>query len=247
MSRARVAMLRDRFRPDRFRRARAGLHEASANLVTVSVQLDDSRAALPRRRDGSGRYYIDGADRGAATLGRLGDNRLSAELRRRHALTVDGLNAISGRARRGAGACTCSTRAEHDRPGWRHFAPGRAAVHVRQTSGARTPRAPPGQREIGWIEVAVYRECAGSYAHERCPCPIPSRAAVSGRGEGGPRALPGAAAPGSARPRRAPRARTTTATPRPARRSRERRGRRRSYPGTGWGQQATTPVVLVSF
>lgn len=209
-----------------------GLTEAPASLVAVSVQLDGRQASLYPAPDGSGRYYLEaraGSRYSVALANRTGE-RVGV------VLTVDGLNAISGERDKGRGRMYVldpwqSTSVQ----GWRtslqevrQF----TFVDERRSYARRTGQA---NEKMGWIEVAVYRERralaqAVPYAHpERSrPYPIESQ-------ENAGRAQAPAAESSAAKDDGGAAAKL------------ESDGKRRSYPGTGWGQRTHDPVVLVSF
>jgi hypothetical protein len=205
-----------------------GDYEAPGALVAVSVGIDGRAASLYAAPDGSGRYYLEARPGGrySVSLANRTGERLGV------ALTVDGLNAISGERDSGRGRMYVldpwqTTRVQ----GWRtsleevrQF----TFVDERRSYAARSGKA---NEKMGWIEIAVYRERrplvrAWPHARPARPRPEPVEGA-SPRSE--------APAPGS------------TADAAPALESPEAGAAGRSYPGTGWGERAHDPVVLVSF
>jgi len=242
MSRARVAMLLTVFALTGSAVRAQGLHEASANLVTVSVQLDGQAAALYPAPDGSGRYYIEARTGSRYSVGLA--NR-SAE-RVGVVLTVDGLNAISGARDAAPGRMYVldpwqSTTVQ----GWRTSLQDVRQftfVDERRSYATRTGQA---NEKMGWIEVAVYRE-RRSYAqatplpYPESPRPYPAEEKEGRARSQAPAAPESATAQGSARS-------DDNRDAAGAAKAENAEAGRRSYPGTGWGQHAHDPVVLVSF
>ena len=209
-----------------------GLYEASANLVTVSVQVDGRAASLYPSPDGSGRYYLEA---------RTG-SRYSVALANRSAervgvvLTVDGLNAISGGRDTARGRMYVldpwqSTSVQ----GWRTSLQDVRQftfVDERRSYATRTGKA---NEKMGWIEVAVYRE-RRPYV-QATPLPYPE-----------PRPYPTEEQDGRARAQAPASPEASRSDNRDAGAAKAEGGARdRSYPGTGWGEHAHDPVVLVSF
>jgi hypothetical protein len=231
----------------------------SGSLIGVSVEVEGQAAALYPAPDGSGRLYLE-ARRGARYAIRL-NNRSHERLG--VALTVDGLNVISG-----------------DRPGtWRSWFssdPGRMYVLEPYDSvlvqGWRTSledirrftfvdeersyaaRSGKANSKMGWIEVAVYRERRpvswwwrpDEVTGGRKEKPRPygegetrDRADAHKDGEEDARSRADRAAPSSP-PDAAAQGRSEEkaygAAPRPE-----------AYPGTGWGQRTEDPAVVVAF
>jgi len=211
-----------------------GLTEAPATLVAVSVQVDGRQTSLYPAPDGSGRYYLEAraGSRYAVALANRTGERVGV------VLAVDGLNAISGEQAKGRGRMYVldpwqSTSVQ----GWRS-----SLQEVRQFTfvderRSYAARAGKANEKMGWIEVAVYRERQAlaqatpyTYPEPRRPYPIEDQARERAQAPAAPEASSaknerdsGARAEGNA-----------DAT-------------LRSYPGTGWGQRAHDPVVLVSF
>jgi hypothetical protein len=211
-----------------------GLYEASANLVTVSVQVDGRAASLYPSPDGSGRYYLEArtGSRYAVALANRSAERVGV------VLTVDGLNAISGARDTARGRMYVldpwqSTSVQ----GWRTSLQDVRQftfVDERRSYATRTGQA---NEKMGWIEVAVYRERRPYVQATPLPYPEP-RPYPTEEQEGRARAQ-APASPESSR----------SADNRDAAGAAKLEGgaRDRSYPGTGWGEHAHDPVVLVSF
>jgi len=219
-----------------------GVFEAQGTLVGLSVQVDGTPSSLYPATDGSSRYYLEaraGSRYAVALTNRTGE-RVGV------VLTVDGLNAISGERDSGRGRMYIldpwqSTVVQ----GWRtSLSEVRQFTFVdeRRSYAARTGQA---NEKMGWIEVAVYRE-RRPYVRV-VPTPLPyAEPRVQGsrreepkddqsnrdRAEAGRPAQPTADAAAGAAAREAE-AKLAPAAP--------------SFPGTGWGDRAHDPVVLVSF
>ena len=241
MSRARVAVLLAAFALTGSAARAQGLHEASAHLVTVSVQLDGQAAALFPAPDGSGRYYLEARTGSRYSVGLA--NR-SAE-RVGVVLTVDGLNAISGARDSSRGRMYVldpwqSTTVQ----GWRTSLQDVRRftfVDERRSYASRTGQA---NEKMGWIEVAVYRERRPYVQATPLPYPEPRRGYPAEEKEGRARSQ-APASPESSPVQESARAENRDAGG--AAKLEDKEAGRRSYPGTGWGQQAHDPVVLVSF
>jgi hypothetical protein len=209
-----------------------GLAEAPGSLVAVAVQAGGRSAPLYPAPDGSGRYYIE-AREGAPYLIRL-CNRSGERVG--VVLTVDGLNAISGRRDGGRermyvldpwGRATVR--------GWRtslqevrHF----TFVDEEVSYAARTGQS---NSRMGWIEVSVYRE-RRRWRRSPLSDSVPLR---RDRGAAEERSDQSDAARAPSEPTAEGEARTMEkgvgASP------------GRSYPGTGWGSRTQDPAVLVQF
>jgi len=217
------------------------LTEAPANLVGVSVELDGSPAALFPAPDGSGRYYLEarqGCRYSVALANRTGE-RVGV------VLTVDGLNAISGERHAGRGRMYVLDPWQRITvQGWRtslqevrQF----TFVDERASYAARSGKA---NEKMGWIEVAAYRErrafVRSAPRPERPPRPVPLEPEAPAASDEAKRGAGPAGAEAAAAPRSAGNAAEADS---PALGG----ARARSYPGTGWGERADDPVVLVSF
>lgn len=211
-----------------------GLTEAPATLVAVSVQLDGRQVSLYPAPDGSGRYYLEAraGSRYAVALANRTGERVGV------VLTVDGLNAISGERDSGRGRMYVldpwqSTTVQ----GWRSSLQEVRQftfVDERRSYAARSGKA---NEKMGWIEVAVYRERRAlaqatpvPYSEPRRPYPVEDQAKRD-RAQ-----APAAPEASSSKDERDSDARAEAG-----------RAKLRSYPGTGWGDRAHDPVVLVSF
>jgi hypothetical protein len=210
-----------------------GLYEASASLVTVSVQLDGRAASLYPAPDGSGRYYLEArpGSRYAVGLANRSGERVGV------VLTVDGLNAISGgrdtvRGRMYVLDPWQSTSVQ----GWRtSLQDVRQFTFVDERRSYAT-RSGQANEKMGWIEVAVYRE-RRPYV-QATPLPYPE-----------PRSYPTEEQDGRARAQAPASPESSRSDNRDAAGAAKLEGGagNRSYPGTGWGEHAHDPVVLVSF
>jgi hypothetical protein len=211
-----------------------GLPETPAALVTVSVEVDGGPAPLYPAPDGSGRYYVEarrGCRYSVALANRTGE-RIGV------VLTVDGLNAISGQRDEGRGRMYVLDPWQRTSvQGWRtsleevrQF----TFVDERASYAARSGKA---NEKMGWIEIAAYRERRAfvrSVPRHEVPPPRPYPIESGSENDAREKAAPAAApardsAEGAAAPTLAGRAQA------------------RAYPGTGWGERAHDPVVLVSF
>jgi hypothetical protein len=213
------------------------LPQAQGTLVGVSVEIDGRESSLYAAPDGSGRYYLEAraGSRYAVSLANRTGERVGV------VLTVDGLNAISGERDTQAGRMYVldpwqSTRVQ----GWRtSLSAVRQFTFVdeKRSYAARSGKA---NEKMGWIEIAVYRE-RRAYVH-RTPghWGENKRQDSDGREEQDARdQAPAAPAPEATASRDSAQA--------PPKLEAESGARARSYPGTGWGDRAHDPVVLVSF
>ena len=208
-----------------------GLPETPAALVAASVEIDGRPAPLYPAPDGSGRCYVEarrGGRYSVALANRTGE-RLGV------VLTVDGLNAISGERDTGRGRMYVLDPGQRTTvQGWRT-----SLREVRQFTfvdeqasyAARTGKA---NEKMGWIEIAVHRErrpYVRSAPRRELPPPAEPAEDDEARGRAGREAAPLSESPEAA------------AAPAPALEG----ARARAYPGTGWGERAHDPAVLVSF
>ncbi len=208
-----------------------GLPETAAALVAVSVELDGRAAALYPAPDGSGRYYIEarkGCRYSVALANRTGE-RVGV------VLTVDGLNAISGERETGRGRMYVLDPWQRTSvQGWRtslqevrQF----TFVDERASYAARSAKA---NEKMGWIEIAAYHErrafvrSAPRQEQPARPAPVESESDAAGRSAAPANEAARDSAEGTAPKRHAD-------------------AQARAYPGTGWGDRAHDPVVLVSF
>ena len=208
-----------------------GLPETPAALVAASVDIDGRPAPLYPAPDGSGRYYVEARKgrRYSVTLANRTGERVGV------VLTVDGLNAISGERDAGLGRMYVLDPWQRSTvQGWRT-----SLREVRQFTfvdeqASYSARSGKANEKMGWIQVAVYRERRPFVqASPRLEAPPRSWPAESEGDE--PRAR-GETAEGTARDSAAAPAAPTLGG-----------AAARSYPGTGWGERAHDPVVLVSF
>ena len=210
-----------------------GLYEASASLVTVSVQVDGRASSLYPAPDGSGRYYLEArtGSRYAVALANRSAERVGV------VLTVDGLNAISGGRDTARGRMYVldpwqSTSVQ----GWRtSLQDVRQFTFVDERRSYAT-RSGQANEKMGWIEVAVYRE-RRPYV-QATPLPYPEPRSYPTEEQDGRARAQAPAAPEASRSDNRDAAGAAKA---------EGGARDRSYPGTGWGEHAHDPVVLVSF
>ncbi len=207
------------------------LPETSTALVAVAVELDGRAAALYPAPDGSGRYYVEarkGCRYSVALANRTGE-RVGV------VLTVDGLNAISGERDTGRGRMYVLDPWQRTSvQGWRtslqevrQF----TFVDERASYAARSAKA---NEKMGWIEIAAYRE-RRAFVRSAPRRELPARPAPV-ESEGDPAGRSAAPANEAARDS------AEAATPK-----RQADAQARAYPGTGWGDRAHDPVVLVSF
>jgi hypothetical protein len=219
-------------RPDR---------ETPGSLVGVSIEVDGHWTPLYRAPDGSGRYYVE-ARRGARYTVRL-DNRSRERLG--VALTVDGLNVISGqKAGPGPGRMYVlepwdSTEVQ----GWRTDLDSVQRFTFVDEQRSYAVRSGKANSKMGWIELAVYRE-RHPYVYRHHDEITPPRPTYEGRDR-----APGYGEPAEkSREDSAGAANAPPATAMPAPRDREAEtAQRRAYPGTGWGPRADDPAVVVHF
>jgi hypothetical protein len=211
--------------------------DAPGTLVGVSVALDGRAASLYSAPDGSGRYYLEAraGSRYSISLANRTGERLGV------VLSVDGLNAISGERDTQRGRMYVldpwqSTSVQ----GWRtSLSDVRQFTFVdeRRSYAARSGKA---NEKMGWIEVAVYRERHALVKLREYPYSEPKRQDSAERQEGdGRNQAPAAPSPEASASRDTAQAQGKLEA--------ESGARARSYPGTGWGDRAHDPVVLVSF
>ena len=211
------------------------LPRPQGTLVGVSVEIDGREASLYPAPDGSGRYYLEARAGGryAVSLANRTAERVGV------VLTVDGLNAISGERDERTGRMYVldpwqSTRVQ----GWRtSLADVRQFTFVdeKRSYAARSGKA---NEKMGWIEIAVYRERRAYAQASPRPWSETKRQDSDAREEQGERdQAPGAPAPEA----------TSRDSAQAPKLEGESAGRLRSYPGTGWGDRAHDPVVLVDF
>jgi len=206
------------------------LTESSTALVAVSVELDGKPAPLFPAPDGSGRYYLEarpGCRYSVAFANRTGE-RVGV------VLTVDGLNAISGERETGRGRMYVLDPWQRTSvQGWRtslqevrQF----TFVDERASYAARSAKA---NEKMGWIEIAAYRE-RRAFVRSAPRRELPARPAPVEEGDtAGRSAAPANEAARDSAEGTAPK--------------RHGDAQARTYPGTGWGDRAHDPVVLVSF
>jgi hypothetical protein len=214
------------------------------SLVGVSVSVSGSSSTLYPARDGSGRYYFEA--RPDCSYEIRVDNRSGGRLG--VALTVDGLNAISGVAAARAGEPgrmyilgpweTTTVR------GWRSSLEDVRRftfVDERASYAARTGQANP---KLGWIEVSVFRERRPIVMRRPEKLTEPRPCCNGFDDSVAPSAPPASAAPYSESRERdankdAPGESGAVAQPKAE--------ARRSYPGTGWGTRESDRAVVVAF
>ncbi len=198
-----------------------------STLVSASIEIDGEGAPLYRAPDGSDRFYVEAREgrRYAVTLANLSAERLAV------VLTVDGLNAISGKRDEGRGRMYVLDPWQRTTVrGWRTSLEDVREftfVDERVSYAARSGLA---NRKMGWIELAVYRQrgAVALRSLEQAHGDADTEAAEARRPE----------PPAEAETRR--RAESEKA-PAPM------AGGARSYPGTGWGRRAHDPAMLVHF
>lgn len=214
---------------------------AAGSLVNVSVLVNGGTAPLYPAPDGSGRYYLE-ARLGAAYEVRI-DNRSHERIG--VALSVDGLNAISGERDRWPARPNAAGRMYVLEPwegttvrGWRTSL---AEVHrftFVDEATSYAARAGKANARMGWIEVAVYSE-QRPYVWRDRPAPITPFA--GGRDDA--RAMP--TPPATVPPAAAAEAPREGAIEQHDAKRNDDLGR--SYPGTGWGRHEWDQAVVVDF
>jgi hypothetical protein len=221
-------------------------------MVGVSVEVDGGFSPLYPAPDGSDRWYLEAREgaRYAITLANRTRERLGV------VVTVDGLNAISGQPDIGPGRMyVLGPWDQTIVRGWRTSLSEVRRFTFVDEAASYASRSGKANSKMGWIEIAVYRE----RRHQ-----VQRPWLKDGTGSGWNRAPregdenPRAEVPPSSLPLTDPPPPTAQATPSPERPSDQAAGARsrpegytperpRSFPGTGWGQRADDPVVLVSF
>jgi hypothetical protein len=244
-----------------------GETSAYGRLVRVSVEVEGAPTPLYADPRGTGRLYLE-ARPGARYEIRL-ENRTRERLGA--AVTVDGLDVISGELDRGRGRMyILDPWGATTIRGWRtslHDVHRFTFVDEKASYAARSGKA---NARMGWIEVSVYRE---RFRPRPCwrprdwpdrrgyPCPLEeerdSRTRSEEPSEGAPAASvpapPAAQAQRDEAPQEPSEARSADALGEGAaggdklRAPEAREGRRRSFPGTGWGSRTDDPVVVVTF
>ena len=217
------------------------------SLVGVSVSVAGSSSPLYPARDGSGRYYFEA--RPDCIYEVRVDNRSGERLG--VALSVDGLNAISGIAAARAGDPgrmyilgpweTTTVR------GWRSSLDDVRRftfVDERASYAARTGQANP---KLGWVEVSVYRERRPIVMRRPEKLAEPQPCCSGFDGPAAPAATPYPAPPSaSAAPYAEGRERDVKEALDAVEQGKAE-GARRSYPGTGWGAREWDRAVVVAF
>ena len=208
-------------------------HETPGSLVGVAVEVGGRHADLYPAPDGSGRFYLE-AREGSPYLIRL-SNRSGERLG--VIVTVDGLNAISGKRDRGRGRMyVLDPWRQTTVRGWRSSLKEVRRFTFVDEEASYATRSGKANSRMGWIEVSVYRERR-------------RKARIWQRNDADRRA--GEPAEGSARAESVPAAPTGAADTAEAEAHPQGKShsgaRKRSYPGTGWGARTHDPVVLVDF
>src|SRR5262245_5660231 len=225
--------------------------ESPGTLVGVSVEVEGRSTPLYAAPDGSGRYYVE-ARRGARYAIRL-DNRTRERLG--VALTVDGLNVISGE--KSPQPWTRWVMRDPGRmyvlgpwdsvlvQGWRTSLEDVRRFTFVDEERSYAARSGKANSKMGWIEVAVFRERRpiswwGGHPDEvtrdrkeaRCPYDEPA-----GRDDDGETKADGKmrqAPPSASAEKRSGDAYGGAPAP-------------EAYPGTSWGQRTDDPAVVVEF
>ena len=213
--------------------------EAPGALVGISVEVDDGRAPLYPAPDGSSRWYLEA--RAGASYAVVLSNRTAERLG--VALTVDGLNAISGE-RDSNRMYVLGPWEQSTIRGWRtSLAEVRRFTFVDERASYAS-RAGKANGKMGWIEAVVYRERRRYVRRHPDPLPWSEERRSDDRDRAG-EASPVPEVPPATEPPAAADAPSAKAES-PRELSRGYPGGR-SYPGTGWGPRADDPVVVVSF
>ena len=233
-----------------------GLPDASGRLVGVSVDVEGARSPLFPDPGGSGRFYVEARE--GARYEILLQNRTRERLG--VAVTVDGLNVISGeRAGGGERMYILDPWGSTTVRGWRtSLSDVRRFTFVdeRASYAARSGKA---NGRMGWIEVKVYRERFHAHTYPLQPTPEPwyEREAPSledkDETRAAPRATP-APAEGYAEDKASDETEMAKRADAPEAGSSGRLARptpvperRQGFPGTGWGERTDDPVTVVSF
>jgi hypothetical protein len=226
--------------------------EAAGAWVGVSVETNGRYVPLYAAPDGSGRRYLEAHEGAhyALVLSNRTRERLGV------AVTVDGLNVISGERDAGHGRMYVLGPWEATTVhGWRsslHEVRRFTFVDERASYAARTGKA---NGRMGWIEISVFREdrprvrrplrpLSGDEPVDRTMAPearssdeeATSRPAAPGRDADertADAASPAPSGEGAVKAERRPREAAPSAGG--------------SFPGTGWGERAYDPVTLVDF
>jgi hypothetical protein len=213
-------------------------YPAPGSLVGVSVDVEGSETPLYRAVDGSGRYYLE-ARRGARYAFRL-TNRTGERLA--VLMTVDGLNVISGERQavdqRGRMYVLDPYESAHIQ-GWRSSLDDIRRFTFVDEQRSYATRSGQANARMGWIELAVYRE-QRPYAWRQQPDVTRQRNEAARDSASAP---PPTTAPSAEGEADAPAAKAGGLS----RRSDDQASGSRSYPGTGWGEQAHDPVHVVDF
>lgn len=229
-----------------------GYPEVSGRMAGVSVEVEGQRAALFPDPRGTGRYYLEARE--GARYEILLQNRTRERLG--VAVTVDGLNAISGeRAAGGDRMYILDPWGSTTIRGWRTSLSDVRRFTFVDERGSYAARSGKANGKMGWIEVKVYRERrhARTYPLMREPEPWVRRDSPPTEDKDEARAAPSPApapyADDAAREESAPsklqdRPEAGTASGRADAPGVERR---RAFPGTGWGARTDDPVTVVSF
>jgi hypothetical protein len=228
--------------------------EVPGSLVGVSLEVDGHLVPLYPAPDGSDRWYLEAREgsRYAVTLANRTRERLGV------VVTVDGLNAISGQPDIGIGRMyVLGPWDQTTVRGWRtSLSEVRRFTFVDERASYAARSGKPTSK-MGWIELAVYKE----RRHQmRWPWLQDGADSASDRaprgGDQNPRAEAPAPSPLPLTEPPPPMAKASPTEDRPFDPAAGTRGRAdgyaaperpRSFPGTGWGQRADDPVVLVSF
>ena len=232
-----------------------GYPEVSGRMVGVSVEVEGQRAGLYPDPRGTGRYYLEARE--GARYEIVLQNRTRERLG--VAVTVDGLNVISGERVAGPermyildpwGGTTIR--------GWRTSLNDVRRFTFIDERGSYAARSGKANGKMGWIEVKVYRERGHAYPYplRQEPDSWGRRDSPSAEDKDEARAAPSPAAPApdgaeAAREESAPsklqdRPEAGAASGRTDAPSASLE-RRRAFPGTGWGARTDDPVMVVSF
>ena len=208
-------------------------HDVAGRMIGVGVDVDGHPACLYPAPDGSGRHYLE-ARPGASYVLRL-TNRSGERLG--VAVTVDGLNAISGGRDQGRGRMYVLDPGQQTTVrGWRTSLQDVRRFTFVDEDASYAARSGKANSRMGWIELSVYREKRRWTRRDRHD-DRGSRAPGDVEAESGRAEAPATAAPtaDAAEAEAWPRANSQGGA------------RARSYPGTGWGESTRDPVVLVDF
>ena len=229
-----------------------GFPEVSGHMVGVSVDVEGARSPLFPDPGGSGRFYLEAREGSRYEI--LLQNRTRERLG--VAVTVDGLNVISGeRAGGGDRMYILDPWGSTTVRGWRTSLSDVRRFTFVEERASYAARSGKANGCMGWIEVKVYRERWHTYPYPLTQAPDPwyRREPPSVEDKDEVRAAP-TPAPYSDDAEREMAAPAKRADGAEAGASSGRLAppasmpeRRQAFPGTGWGARTDDPVTVVTF